>query len=40
MRKNFSDFHEKYHGKVYVVYSEKEKIRNPEVIEEIKKDIA
>jgi hypothetical protein len=40
MKKNFSEFEKKYGGKVYVVFSEKEKIRNIEVIDEIHKAIS
>lgn len=40
MKKNFSEFEKKYGGKVYVVFSEKEKIRNTEVIDEIHKAIS
>lgn len=35
MKFSFSDFTKKFGGKVFVVYSEKEKITNEEVIEQI-----
>lgn len=36
MKKNFASFEEQYQGKAFVVFSEKEKIMNKEVIEEIR----
>lgn len=36
MKKNFTSFEEQYQGKAFVVFSEKEKIMNKEVIEEIR----
>lgn len=39
MKNSFSDFKEKYGGNVFVVYSEKEKITNDDVIEQIELEI-
>lgn len=39
MKKSFEDFTERYGGKVFIVYSQKEVIANTEVIEEIEKEI-
>ena len=39
MKSSFEDFTEKYGGKVFIVYSQKEVIANTEVIDEIEKEI-
>lgn len=39
MKASFDDFTEKYGGKVFIVYSQKEVIANKEVVEEIEKEI-
>lgn len=39
MKASFEDFTEKYGGKVFIVYSQKEVIANPEVIDEIAVEI-
>ena len=40
MKASFEDFTEKYGGKVFIVYSQKEVIANKEVVDEIEKEIA
>lgn len=40
MKASFEDFTEKYGGKVFIVYSQKEVITNKEVVDEIEKEIA
>ncbi|MDD5504672.1 MAG: hypothetical protein PHV77_05095 [Candidatus Omnitrophica bacterium] len=40
MRASFRDFEAKYGGKVFVVFSIDDEIKNTEVIEEIKKEIS
>ena len=39
MKASFEDFTEKFGGKVFIVYSQKEVIANQEVVDEIKKEI-
>jgi hypothetical protein len=39
MKASFSDFTEKYGGKVFVVYSQKGEIANPDVVDLIAKEI-
>ncbi len=39
MKASFEEFTEKYGGKVFIVYSQKEAIANPNIIEEIEKEI-
>ena len=39
MKASFEDFTEKYGGKVFIVYSQKEVIANKEVVDEIEKEI-
>ncbi len=39
MKASFEDFTEKYGGKVFIVYSQKEIIANKEVVDEIEKEI-
>ena len=39
MKASFDDFTEKYGGKVFIVYSQKEVIANKEVVDEIAKEI-
>ena len=40
MKASFDDFTEKYGGKVFIVYSQKENIANKEIIDDIEKEIA
>ena len=40
MKASFEDFTEKYGGKVFIVYSQKEVIANKEVVDEIEKEMA
>ena len=40
MRASFRDFEEKYGGKVFVVFSVDDEIKNMDVLEEIKKEIS
>lgn len=40
MKASFEDFTEKYGGKVFIIYSQKEVITNKEVVDEIEKEIA
>ena len=39
MKASFEDFTEKYGGKVFIVYSQKEVIANEEIVAEIEKEI-
>ena len=39
MKASFEDFTEKYGGKVFIVYSQKEVIANEEIVDEIEKEI-
>ena len=39
MKASFDEFSEKYGGKVFIVYSQKETIVNKEIIDEIEKEI-
>lgn len=39
MRASFDDFTKKFGGKVFIIFCEKEEIKNEEVIEEIRKEI-
>jgi hypothetical protein len=39
MKASFADFEEKYGGKVFIVFSEKEKIVNVDVIGAIRREI-
>jgi hypothetical protein len=40
MKHNFDEFERRFHGKVFIIYSEKEKINNSTVIEEMKAEVA
>lgn len=39
MKNSFADFTKKYKGNVFVIYSESEKIKNPEILKQIKLEI-